>query len=45
MKCEECKCEIPLIEGFSRVWFCKDCQLTYVMVYGKMEGLTEEMLK
>jgi len=34
MNCEQCKKEIPLKKGFSRVWECKDCEVTYYMTYG-----------
>ena len=44
MICEECKKEIPFAKGLTRVWYCKDCELTYVMIYGKMKGLTNEMI-
>lgn len=38
MKCEQCKKELSLKKGFSRVWECKDCQVRYLMVYGLEEG-------
>lgn len=45
MKCEKCKKEIPIIKGFNNsIWYCKDCNLTYIMIYGRMKGLTNEMI-
>ena len=39
--CPQCKKELPLKKGFSRVWECQDCQVTFIMVYG-LESMKDE---
>jgi len=34
MICEQCKKELALKKGYTRIWECDDCQVTYYMTYG-----------
>lgn len=32
--CPQCKKNLPLKKGCTRIWECKNCEVTFIMMYG-----------